>query len=426
MPWRDGQDAGDVEPKTRFARTLYDIDDGDGIGIIEAVSQALEQLETEEALEEARMNDEVGGNYQSPRQTKGQESHVYDDADEADVCQTATQGLMTARQVELALSPHKSAPVATNVGEATESTTDRTPLSNTSCEGVDVGPRQRLRFGSRRRWQAQSTASLGGNVPMGVAIFGTKATVPFSKGITNYFATVGSTQEKRLTAVCAWGVTVIGLLICLVFVTKDFISSKNQAMVAVQYKLEPVVQLPYVYLCNTQMSFPFFWQRNSGFKGEPTTWVKAFKMPGKQQVEVKFPATHQHSNIEAVTIDRFGMPCSNASLQLADASVYNFAILSQPRCFHCVWVKSSPPISIRKSDLNENTKAGYTGDAAFSIQISSNLIVEACRKARGSFESKPREAAREMILEHLGELQERQILDLSGVSATERVDNDFR
>lgn len=423
MPQLPFRRESDEAPKTAMGRTLYTLDDGDGIGIIDAVSQALEQLETEEAVEAARIGDGINSENFASRQSIGPQSDVYGGSPDADPGPDVSHELMTARQVELALSANKSAQRAAS-GEATQ--TDFPPAEYLPADGesskIDGGPKQPLPLGLRRRRRAPPGNSTENKGPTGVALFGTEAMVPFSKGISNYFATVGSTQEKRVVALSAWGISVIGLLVCLVFVTKDFVSSKNEAMVAVQYSLEEEVRLPTMFLCSTQMTMPFAWDQaksGSNFLGRPTTWVESMRMPGTDSTIISYPQTQSHENIEAVTIDRFGAECTSQSLKSADAVAFNAAILDQPRCFHCVKVKSDPPVMISRKLANAKAGGDFT-DATLVVKVAHMKIVDECRRARAGISLSTKEVLIGLILEHAMELEKREVVDFSGVDPSER------
>jgi hypothetical protein len=410
MAHRGREDQGtDGKRQTSFGRQLHGLEDGDAIGIIDAVSQMLETLETAEAADNAELeieSDVRASSFQTPVGGAARDGGA-DSTTAADAGPASKQALVAADDVDLAPS-HVSGTVAAG-GEGMEG---EVGADATHPSAADSGPRQRPRLALRPKKRTQRVSQCARASPTGAALFGTKADVPFTQGISNYFSAVGSTQEKRVTALSAWALSVVGLLICLVFVTRDFFSSRKAAMIAVRYELANEVVLPEAYLCNRQWTIPMFWrQAGGGHIGDPTVWIHEVKQPGNRSQAVRYPLTHEHPNIAAVTIDAYGRQCSDASLQLADAAAFYQSILGLPRCFHCVHVKDRPPVRIRRADAA--VSRGGIDKNALSLQMSASSAVEACRKSIGSLEFTTLAALRSLVLRHAGALQERKILDFS-------------
>lgn len=204
----DAADASRNAMKTALGRELHELDVGDGIGMVDAVSRALEQLEAVEAVEMAYTAMEDGGESDD----FGERDHIgCGTNDDADAGPQACPDLMTTEQVRNAASQtHRSG--AARDGEQIEMSSTPDILDAESNHNVNLGPRQRMRLGLRRRKKRPPPEDRESETE-GVALYGTKGTVPFSKSIANYFKTVGSTQEKRVTALTAWGVSVIGLIV---------------------------------------------------------------------------------------------------------------------------------------------------------------------------------------------------------------------
>lgn len=418
-PRNDANGSNDT-PATSLGRELYSLDTGDGIGIIDAVSRALEQLEADEAVEMAYTTMDEGGEGEN---FGGPANPDYDDSGEhVDAGPLASNGLMTAEEVNMALASSSAQPSRAPLdGEQIEISPMPDILEVENNFNLDLGPRQRRRLGQRRRKQSRS-AQDSEQPGSGVALYGGKGTVPFSKRIANYFATVGSTQEKRVIALAAWGVSVVGLLVCLVFVTKDFVSSKSEAMVAVRYLQEDFITLPSLYICTTQLAFPTSANTASrnqvGSYGAPMQWVELLREPGGDSQYFKYPDTLTHPNVESVVIDRYGEDCTNVSLVLADAARFYYAYASVPRCFPCFKIKSDPPMVMSRALASEHY--GDMEKTSLSVQVATSRTLHACRNSRVGLPGSVGEQLVTMILQRKDELERLGVLDFSGQDPTEK------
>lgn len=407
-----------------MGRELQGLHVGDGIGILDVVSRALEQLEADEAVEMAytAVDDEVDSDhFDDPNNPE------YSRNDDVDAGPLASSDLMTAEQVHNAASSTRRSGAAVN-GEQIEMSSAQEAFGSEAHQNVDLGPRQRKRLGLRRRKTDLPAGNPAQSEAEGMALYGTKATVPFSNSIANYFKTVGSTHEKRITALTAWGVSVIGLIVCLVFVTKDFISSKSEAMVAVRFSIEDVVQLPELFICSTQRAFPVAWKHGGSEKlgdyGLPTQWVEILKMPGNDTEYIRYPDTHSHPNIESVVVDRFGNSCENRSFHLADAKRFHDAYSDVPHCFPCVKIKSDPAVPVTRALVNRHLEDSEK--SSLSIQVAQSRTVDACGSPRAGLLLSVKVDLMKMVVARAAELQRLGVVDFNGEDPTRLREPDDR
>lgn len=407
--------------RTAFEKHLAELEEGDAIGIVEAIFQTLEHLETEEAVDGTQIQTATNDR---DNNTIGNEllKGPYQDfsADGAEPGPNNTRGiLVTSREVEAALSGEKIA----KADDPILSSGMRIDVCHENKE------RKREIFSSRFKFRkplvdrekdecncSQNTS----NNPKDIGLFGSSYQAPITEGLAKYFATVGSTHEKRVVALSAWALTIVALLVCLVFVTKDFLQSNREATIALSYELEEHFDVPETYICSTQVAFPAFaHQPTNKFSGEPFLWVKSLKMPGNTSQKVFYPATQSHQNIEFVNVDAFGNRCRSPETTFADASGLWKALREPPGCFNCILIKNKPPIRILRSDVegNQNIALDDAARAAsFEVEVSQSLLVEACRGTQNGLASIPFAAARRQIASKGDALRSRGILDFGNIS----------
>lgn len=259
-----------------------------------------------------------------------------------------------------------------------------------------------------------------GNLPDTVqtfqsGLYGTEAVAPFSQGLSKYFATVGSTREKRLVAISAWIITIVVLFVCLVLVTKDFINSNKEGTISLSHVLEDSLDIPDTYICAQEVSFPNFAQLPTpAFPGTPYFWVSSVKVPGIASPTKYYPETLAHPNVELVNVDKFGKPCNASGLTYADAESFWNSEKASPLCFNCILVKSRPSISILRSELARRSDLALEDAAvasSFAIEVSQNSILQSCKASRGGLQLYTLHGLRDLIIKHLDGLQSRGIVD---------------
>lgn len=383
--------------RTALERKLDRLENSDAIGMLDILSNTLEALETAEAAESARRLRHVGEDDFFVSETPANfESEFADPGEEPDYSKLAT-----ATEVQNAITGVRSGHNASK------------HVSRVDNESLATSPLKE-RLGLRSRKQKKSVKGAeddSKDIPGG--LFGVKQKYPLPESVRRYFASVGSTQEKRIIALTAWGITIVGLIVSLMFVTKDFLDSRAEAMIAVHYVSTPDVVLPDLYLCKPQQTMPMFWDKNDSFRGEPTFWVNSITTPGNKSVSIKYPKTHGDENfVEPLTVDRYGNKCTDPGLQLANATRYFEGISKTLKCFPCVHIKRKRQTAVHKHSGAEREFLG--------VEIASNLIVETCRRTRFGLEGVAKAALIELVLEHAEELQKRGILDFSGIDTQKR------
>lgn len=395
---------------TGFGRLLIELSTGDAIGMLQAVDQAIQHLDNVEFIEEtqqqATQSEKIVG---TANEGKMSAPYQYVSEDEAD----AGPGLRTNQDIVAALSSEKpTAPKSRDISCVSENLSPET-------SAPDMGPRKRVvvkrAVHARVRRKKRDGAEEELQDSSGGGIFGSNQGPPVGAGLSKYFAAVGSTHEKRVVALSAWMLTIIGLLFCLVFVTKDFLQSKKDATTALSLEPQESLDIPNTYICSTQIAFPAF-QHYPGkqYPGNPFLWLSALRMPGNRSIQVLYPTTQYHENIDFVTIDMYGDKCKSTATTYADSESIWKTTSVPPKCFNCILVKSSPPIRILRSDVHDKVNISASEAAvetSFEIEVSQSILIEACRGTKSGMATYPLLALRNMVLPQAGALRQRGTLD---------------
>lgn len=393
-----------AKTRTALGRKLGRLDGSDAIGILDILSNTLEALETTEAAENAHQ-----------LRHEGNEDDVFGYEDPGQVPDFS--GLATATEVRKTLSAARSGRPSGHptIRIASIAVPLREIESNNQSENGPHSLKEKLRLRSRKTKQREAAFNhAGGNSNSTGGMFGVRQRSPIPKSVKNYFATVGSTKEKRLIALSAWVITVVGLIVCLMFVTKDFLSSKSESMIAVHFVSTPKLDLPEVFLCKPQQAMPMFWETEEGFFGEPSFWVDSVTTPGNDSTitKTRYPETHLLGNLESVIVDQYGIECTDPGLQLANATRYFNGITQPLKCFPCVHFKRDPVTSIEEHARGKRQ--------FLALEVANDIAVQTCRRTRYGMEGTAKHALIELILTHSDALQSRGILDFSGIKPQER------
>jgi hypothetical protein len=392
----------DIKTKqtTQLQRSFDILDQSDAIGVIDAIVEAIQRVERFETAERQRRIICMSVD------EKTIPLKMFHSDQPAEIDTTVLRG-MTTQEVENAIYHTKEL-----------------VLDILNTEGKDVrtsihaSPSRSSRTGKKRENAADKTK------PDAYGLFGSKAKIPFVSGLHNYIASVGSTQEKRIIALTAWAISVFGLIIALVFVTRDFLASRENAMTAVTYTTSSTVELPDLYLCNRHSPFPpFINQPNKVYAGEPTMWLPTVRLPGADSVRRSHPDPVIQNNIEVRKVNVFGKSCTGNETEVADPERFEAHIGNAPDCFFCFYVKNSPAIEIRRSLGGDSTDALGFDDMTkgLTVQVRYSGIVSACRNSRLGLKPSDRKLFASLITEHASQLQRRDIVDFGGVMPTNDV-----
>lgn len=252
----------------------------------------------------------------------------------------------------------------------------------------------------------------------GEGMFGTAKAPGWSLGV--YFRSVGSTREKRVIAWTAWIVCFLSLLVALVFISTDFVESRNSVSKAVQYQEVGSLPLPDLQICNVDTSFPpFFNLPNKDYVGFPTTWIDTILYPGKEPRAVRYPDTHNKSlapQVQVVALNQYGAECQGPDK--ADPLAFFFEMQNPPSCFYCIYIKRSPAIVI---DASSGTLSHLTSKAgnSFAVRISRSRLLEKCRLSFAPPSTNEKRAFRTLIRRHGVELEKQGILDFGGMNVSD-------
>ncbi len=249
-------------------------------------------------------------------------------------------------------------------------------------------------------------------------MFGTARAPTWSLGV--YFRSVGSTREKRAIAMTAWTVCALSLLVALVFISHDFVASRNSVSKAVRYQGVPSLQLPDIQICNIDTSFPpFTYLPNKDFVGQPTTWIDTILYPGKGMRVVKYPDTHNSSiatQVKVLALDQYGAECK--AQEKADPITFFLEMQNPPACFYCMYIKRSPAIVIESSSgtlIHQDSEAGNS----LVLRLSRSRLLEKCRLSFAPPSPNEKRAFRALIERHAEELEKRGTLDFGGLNVSD-------
>jgi hypothetical protein len=375
-------------------RALGDLDAGDAIGVIDVIASAIQRLEREEAIEKEQDSLHLSNDVEVLQETLGKGEQLPHNDDMLNNMKA------TAKEDETYIYATQSDGSGLQVARAAE---DSVPVSSKSLR--------------RRR-----KPILGKKSAEVTGIFGSTASVPFVSRFHNYAATVGSTQEKRVIAMTACAISIVGLFVALGFVTRDFLASKASAMTTVTYTASNKIELPDMYLCNRYSPIPPFPNQPSDqYPGEPLMWLPMIRLPGNASKATDHPNPVVYRNVDVKSVNSFGKTCTGNTAEEADPEAFEKYIGVEPECFFCFYIRNSPPIFIERapSDLIAGD-LGHTTNAnrSLTVQLAHNGIVAACRNSRMGLAENMLTTLSGLITTHSAELQRRGILDFSNVLPT--------
>lgn len=252
----------------------------------------------------------------------------------------------------------------------------------------------------------------GGEVER-VGIFGTAST-PVSKcGLSGYLRSVASTREKRVAAVSAWLIALTGLIVALVFVTKDFLDSRNQLASTAHYIDEDKIRLPSLWFCTlgTEMN-PFGNFPTDKYKGQPLIWIDSIYGVNSSG-RMLFPDTHRAPQFDVISVNILGDPCDGP--REMNPTIFSDENSRESSCFYCLSISRDPPIELAvHDDEDENEREGDEDDTRVGrvgFRLSKHSFVTSCRTNAMGISRDMIKFFRGEIKKHHVELAERSILD---------------
>lgn len=248
-----------------------------------------------------------------------------------------------------------------------------------------------------------------------------KAIKPSKWGLSNYLESVASTREKRIVAVSAWFLSLSGLIVALVFVTRDFLTSRKELSSAVRYEAHESMKIPSLYFCDFSTSFhPFIEYPTDTFKGQPLMWVD-FVEGGDLEGRVSFPKTHSMEQFKLMKVDSMGNSCNQAAIM--DVKVFEREQSVLPKCGYCLSLVRSPPINLfaNQTLMTEDLISSTNGSqkSHLSVRISRHSALKNCRLLRLGISRNILRFFKQEIKKNWRLLEERGILDYGGITPSD-------
>jgi len=234
-----------------------------------------------------------------------------------------------------------------------------------------------------------------------------------------YFKSLGSTKEKRLVAIIAYGACIIALCAGLTLIALQYAEARASKSRAIQFVDKSSLVLPDIHVCNTASSFPpFLHLPTEKHVGSPTTWIDTVLLPGKKGTVIHYPETHNRGifkQMKMIGLNRFGKECVPTSK--ADPVIFMDELKNPPSCFYCWYIARTPPLVINKKFGTINERTQYAN--AFTMRVSRMRLVEKCRIVFATPSANELYAFRSMIIKHADKLESKGIMDFNGINATD-------
>ncbi|KAI0564736.1 hypothetical protein FGB62_24g223 [Gracilaria domingensis] len=231
---------------------------------------------------------------------------------------------------------------------------------------------------------------------------------PFKWSLSNYLQSVASTREKRIIAVSAWLMALTGLIISLVFVTKDFLGSREELARTIAFEKTDAVELPTLHFCTTGTQLPPFSDLPNGpYQGQPLIWLDIIR-GGSLNASIVYPDTRSLPQVRVESFTAAGSRC--IALNQMDPAQFESENTRSPSCFHCLTLERDKMFRL---EGREGTNA-----RAFSnklvVRLSQNALVSRCRKSSFGLPLFLTEYFRKVFVHHYMDLKLRGILDYGG------------
>lgn len=269
-------------------------------------------------------------------------------------------------------------------------------------------PEQRLLLSRKKKKERKKQEK---EQPM-QGIFGTP--IKHSKwSLNRYFQSVASTREKRIIAVSAWILALIGLIVSLVFVTKDFLDSRKELSSTVRFEESPTLDLPPLFFCSADSEIPPFMDFPSQpYLGKPLMWLEYVR---GLNVNVTYPETMNLKQLSVGSYDVMGRRC-NAS-EFMDPQLYLKENTERPSCFYCLALSRYPPLTIQRE---RDTAEGISFSRMTSVRLSQNSFISHCRMSQFGLTFAMLKFFKEELRTHHKTLADRGVLDFGSLDPEDR------
>lgn len=219
--------------------------------------------------------------------------------------------------------------------------------------------------------------------------------------------------RKKLIALVSWGLACFGLLISLIFLTRDFASSQRDAARAIQYIPSSTLHFPKLWFCAADTGLPPFSELTSPYKGAPLVWIDFLK-GSNANLNITYPETMKLSQYTQEMINVQGKPC-NASTKM-DPEIYYEENSKGPSCFHCMTLAQNPALGLNR-ESNEGSLSPPS--SRLSVRLSKQAFLSRCRTSQSGLPRGLLLFFRTEMKQNLLALEQAEILDFSGVNATD-------
>ncbi|CAN8065515.1 unnamed protein product [Agarophyton chilense] len=377
----------DEPPESKLNSKFAELGTDDINGLYFAVEKSLGELETQ--LEAARQTTE--------RRVDGIDDFHATDLLPASCTVDQVSHMFTAAEVNEAL--HRE-----DTEFMTRSSLVRRASSFRGKDGTAPMGTRRSASGTliqepREREDGRSKSVLG--------IYGSHGS-PFKWNLSNYLQSVASTREKRIVAVSAWLLALIGLIISLVFVTKDFLASREQLSSTIGYEKTDAVQLPTLHLCTIGTELPPFSHLPNGpYQGQPLVWVD-FIRATSSNVSFVYPETKSLPQVRVESFTAAGGRC--IALNQMDPAHFESENTNPPSCFHCFTIERDSMFRLEEEKATSSKAPSHK----FITRLSQNALVSRCRKTSFGLPFYLIEFFRDVFTHHSMDLKLLEILDYSG------------
>lgn len=397
-----GDDSALPNEETALEKSFREYTNEETTGILNAISEAMEELETaRQAMNFISADEEeeefAGGDVDPTNFQEGSLAQVEDNGN-----------LMTTEEVALALRREETS----RSGKEYQAG----PGSETTKKGM---LRSRLKLTSKAQKKKEKNEH-----DMEVGIFGTTAK-PGKWSLSNYLQSVASTREKRVIAVSAWLLALIGLIVSLAFVTKDFIESKNEMASTVRFFQSETMNMPPLWICTMDTSLPNF-GKNLGkqFPGQPLLWIDFFK-GSRSLLNITYPYTHEMPQLGTVHVNALGQPCSPPTVM--NPSIFEEENKIAPNCFHCFSLDGTPRIEFERSHHEDehDHEAGTASKMHATIRMARHSVFSKCRMSQMGLSRDAFAFFTGQIKTHHQELKARGILDFGVFDPTNGFHNQY-
>lgn len=240
-------------------------------------------------------------------------------------------------------------------------------------------------------------------------LFGTS--IGGSEGpLYRFLSSESTSTKKKFVALISWGLACIGLLIALIFLTRDFVSSQRGAARTIQYVPSSTLDIPKLWFCTADTGLPTYTEITLPYKGNPLVWIDFLK-GSSANLNLIHPETMKLPQFTQEAISVQGRAC-NASTKM-DPKKYYEENSQKPFCFHCMTLDRNPALSLNK----DSDKGALSSSSRLSVRLSKQAFLSRCRTSQSGFPRGLLQFFRAEMKENSQALEQSQILNFSGVNA---------